>query len=319
MRCTRRTFTTGLASCVIVTGHARAERPIRIVLPYPAGGVGDATARLIADDMQANLQRPVIVENKVGAAGRLGVLAVKDSPADGSILLFAPIAPMAVFPHVYGSLGYDPDADFAPIAQIATFDIAVAIGSELRTESLQDLIAWLRANPSRAFYGSPATGSLPHFFAVLFAAAAGLELRHVAYRGNAQALADLIGGHLPMFFTSTQDLVEAHKASRIRVLATSGTRRSSVLPEVPTFAESGYAIRGEGWYGLYAPASTPRAVVGRLNEIVVATLRRPEIRSRLGALGLEPTGTSPAELAAIQRTDRDFWGGVIRRSGFKPE
>ena len=207
--------------------------------------------------MRTRLNRTVIVENKPGAAGRLGIQSVKDAPADGTVLLFTPIAPMALFPHVYDNLAYDPVRDFQPISQVGTFDLGVAVGANVPAKNLKELVDWLKTHPDQAAYGTPAAGSLPHFFAVLFARDAGLDLRHVAYKGNPQAITDLIGGHLPMLFTSTQDLVEAHKAGRIRVLATSGRERSTALPEVPTFTESGYGIRGEGWYGIYAPAKTP--------------------------------------------------------------
>jgi tripartite-type tricarboxylate transporter receptor subunit TctC len=307
---------------LVVAASANAqvgESPIHIVIPYPAGGVGDAAARMIAESMRVRLNRPVIVENKPGAAGRLGVQAVKNAPADGSVLLFTPIAPMSVFPHVYDQLGYDPVQDFEPISQIATFDLAVAVGASVSATSLKELVEWLKANPGQAAYGTPAAGSLPHFMAVLFARHTGLDLRHVPYKGNPQAITDLIGGHLAIFFTSTQDLVEAHKSGRVRVLATSGEKRSTVLPEVPTFAESGYGIRGDGWFGIYAPAKTPAEVVARLNQAVVEAVRVPEFRSRAMALALQPTGTSASELSNIQKSDSELWGPVIKASGFKPE
>jgi tripartite-type tricarboxylate transporter receptor subunit TctC len=315
---------TGLAATIgllmFTSAHAQVgEQPIRIIMPYPAGSVGDATARMIAESMRSSVQRAVIVENKAGAAGRLGVQAVKEGPADGSMLLFTPIAPMAVFPHVYDKLAYDPVADFTPISQVATFDLGIAVGANVPSKSLDELVAWLKKNPGQATYGSPAAGSLPHFFAVLFAQTTGIELRHVAYKGNPQAITDLIGGHLPIFFTSTQDFVETHKAGRIRVLATSGSRRSTVLPEVPTFAEAGYPIRGEGWFGIYAPAKTPPETVAQLNAAIVSAMRAPAIKNRLIALGLQPTGTSGQELAMIQKADAELWGPVIKASGFKPQ
>ncbi len=300
--------------------HAQlGEQLIRIVIPYPAGGAGDATARMLAESMRTSLKRPVIVENKPGAAGRLGVQAVKEAAADGSVLLFTPIAPMAVFPHVYEKLAYDPVADFTPVSQVATFDLAIAVGANVPSKSLKELIGWLQANPSQATYGSPAAGSLPHFFAVSFARTTNLDLRHVAYKGNAQAITDLIGGHLPIFFTSTPDLVEHHKAGRIRVLATSGAQRSAALPEVPTFMEAGYQIRGEGWHGIYAPARTAPEVIARLNAAIVSAVRTPEVKDRMMALHLVPTGTSGPQLARIQKADSDLWGPVIKTSGFKPE
>jgi tripartite-type tricarboxylate transporter receptor subunit TctC len=307
---------------LVVAAHAAAqsrEAPIRIVLPYPPGGVGDAVARLIAESMRTGLDRPVVVESRPGAAGRLGVQSVKEAPADGSVLLFTPIAPMVLFPHVYDSLAYDPVRDFQAISQVGTFDLGVAVGTNVPARTLGELVDWLKADPARAAYATPAAGSLPHFAAVLFGRHAGVELRHVAYKGNQQAVADLVGGHLPMFFTSIQDLVEAHRASRVRILATTGRARSAALPDVPTFAESGYDIRGEGWYGIYAPAGTPAETVARLNRAVVDAIRAEQAGARLKALGVEPTGTSPAELSRIQEADLALWGPVVKASGFRPD
>ncbi|MET4322611.1 Bug family tripartite tricarboxylate transporter substrate binding protein [Bradyrhizobium sp. RT5a] len=307
-------------SLILPNANAQnSESTIKIVLPYPAGGVGDAAARMIAESMRTRLNRPVIVENKPGAAGRLGVQLVKNAPADGSVLLFTPIAPMAIFPHVYDQLAYDPERDFEPVSQVATYDLAIAIGANVPAKSLKELVQWLRGHPDQAAYGTPAAGSLPHFFALLFAGHTGLDLRHVVYKGNPQAITDLIGGHLPMFFTSTQDLVEAHKAGRITVLATSGRARSTALPDVPTFSESGYSIRGEGWYGIYAPSRTPPEVIARLNGAVVEAVRSPEFSKGLTPLGIQPTGTSAQEFSRIQKSDSDLWSPVIRASGFKPE
>jgi tripartite-type tricarboxylate transporter receptor subunit TctC len=306
----------------LMANHAAAqpgESPIRIVLPFQAGGVGDTALRMIAESMQRQLNRTVIVESRPGAAGRVGIQSVKDAPADGTVLLFTPIAPMVLFPHVYDNLPYDPVRDFQPISQVGTFDLGVAVGANVPARNLKELVNWLKSHPDQAAYGTPAAGSLPHFFAVLFARQAKLDLRHVAYKGNPQAITDLIGGHLPLFFTSTQDLVEAHKAGRIRVLATSGGARSPALPEVPTFTESGYGIRGEGWYGLYAPVKTPAEVVAQLNRAVVEAVRHKEFSSRLTPLGVQPTGTSAQEFSKIQKSDSELWGPVIRASGFKPE
>ena len=321
MRAIRMALAAALA-LILVVDNATAqlgESPIRIVLPYPAGGVGDAAARMIADYMRAKLNRTVIVENKPGAAGRLGVQSVKDAPADGTVLLFTPIAPMALFPHVYDNLSYDPVRDFQPISQVGTYDLAMAVGANVPARNLKELIEWLKADPAQAAYGTPAAGSLPHFFAVLFAREAGIALRHVAYKGNPQAITDLIGGHLPMFFTSTQDLVEAHNAGRIRVLATSGRERSMVMREVPTFMESGFNIHGEGWYGVYAPAKTPARVVSQLNQAVVEAVRSTEFGKRLALLGVQATGTSVEEFAKAGKSDSELWRPVVKASGFKPE
>jgi tripartite-type tricarboxylate transporter receptor subunit TctC len=292
------------------------ETAVRIVFPFAAGGGGDALARLLAEHMRTGLDRPVIVENKTGAAGRIGVQAVKNAAPDGHTILLTPIAPVAIYQHVYDPLGYDPFADLEPLSQVATFEFALAVGPQVPVKSLRELVGWLKANPGAANYGTPAAGTLPHFFAVSFARASGLDLRHVGYRGSANALTDLVAGQISMVVTTTSDLLEMHKVGRIQILATSDAQRSPLLPAIPTFKEEGYAIQGTSWYAMYAPARTPSEVVTRLNKVIVDALRRPEVRERLLALGLYATGTSPQELATVQRADSELWAPAIKASGF---
>ncbi|HZT47987.1 MAG TPA: Bug family tripartite tricarboxylate transporter substrate binding protein [Hyphomicrobiaceae bacterium] len=309
----------GLFALAQPAGAQVGEQPIRIVFPFAAGGSGDALARLIAEHLRTGLGQPAIVENRAGAQGRIGVQAVKAAPADGKTLLLTPVAPMSVYVHVYPSLGYDPVADFQPVAQVATFDFALAIGPQVPAKSLSELVAWVKANPSQGSYGTPAAGTLPHFFAVKFARAAGLDVRHVGYRGSAAAMTDLVGGQIPMVVTTTSDVLEHHKAGSVRVLATSDRERSPFLPGVPTFREAGYDIEGSGWYAIYAPAGTPAEVVARLNGAIVAGVRTPATKERLLAFGLVPTGTSAAELAAIQKKDSELWAPAVKASGFTPQ
>jgi tripartite-type tricarboxylate transporter receptor subunit TctC len=310
----------GAAALPTLSGRARAQpypqQPIRIIFPFAAGGSGDGLARLIADKMHAALGRVVIVENRTGGAGRLGVMAVKNAPPDGGTLLISPIAPMAVYQHVYKALEYDPIRDFAAVSQLATFDLALAVGPHIAATSLNELVAWVKADPSRAAFGSPAAGTLPHFFGVLFGRAASLELRHVAYRGSAATLSDLMAGHVPMVFTTISDLVELHRSQRVRILATSGKERSLFVPDVPTFREAGMEIEGTSWFGVFVPAKTPADTVERYSGIVAAAVRSPEIRERLMAYGLQPTGTSAAEFAAIQKADSVHWAQAVALSGF---
>jgi tripartite-type tricarboxylate transporter receptor subunit TctC len=311
-----------IAGAALVSFQARSqtgEQPLRIIFPFAAGGSGDALARLLAEHMRAGLDLPVIVENRTGAAGRIGVQAVKNASPDGSTLLLTPIAPVAVYQHVYDPLGYDPVADFEPVAQVATFEFAVAAGPQVPANTLKQLVDWVRANPTAGNYGTPAAGTLPHFFAVSFAHASGLDLRHVGYRGSAAALTDLVAGQISMVFTTTSDLLEMHKAGRIRILATSDQQRSPLLPDIPTFKEEGYAIQGTSWYAMYAPAKTPATTIARLNKIIVEALQQPEVRAQLLALGLYATGTSPQELGKIQRADAQLWAPAIKASGFTPK
>jgi len=318
----RRDLLTLAAAAALAPAVARAqalEQPVRIVFPFAAAGIGDALARFLAEQLRGGLGRPVIVENRTGAAGRIGVQAVKAAAPDGATLLLTPIAPMAVYPHVYPALDYDPEADFAPVAQVASFEFGVAVNAATPVADVAALAAWVRADPARGSFGTPGAGTLPHFFGLLFAQAAGLSLEHVGYRGSAPAVSDLVGGHVPMLFTTTSDLLEMHRGGRIRILATSDAERSPFVPDIPTFREAGLAIEGAGWYGVYAPARTPAATVDRINAVIVAALRQPVLRDRVLAMGLKPTGTTPAEFAAIQRADSARWAPAVKASGFKPD
>jgi tripartite-type tricarboxylate transporter receptor subunit TctC len=300
--------------------HAQiGEQPIRIIFPFAAGGSGDTVARLIADKMRSALNRPVIVENRTGADGRIGVRLVKDAAPDGNTLLLTPIAPLAIYQHVYPKLDYDPIADFAPLAQLGTYDFGIAVGPQVDAKTLKDLIAWAKANPSEANYAIPAAGTLPHFLGVLLARAAKIDLRPVPYRGSAAGLADAVAGHIAMIITTTSDLAQMHKAGRIRVLATSDKARSPFLPEVPTFREAGYDLVATGWYGMFVPAKTPPDVVARLNKVIADAVRSPDVKERLLTFGLQPTGTSAAEFAAIQKADSAQWAPAVKASGFTPD
>lgn len=318
---TRRFVARALGISLLLAGLAPAaaqlgEQPVRIVFPYGAGGSGDALSRLIADKLHAGLNRTVIVENRTGAGGRIGVQAVRGAAPDGSTLLLTPIAPVAVYQHSYKDLGYDPIADFSAISQLATFDFGIAVGPQISARSLKELVAWAKANPGKANFGSPAAGTLPHFLGALFAQRTGLDLRHVGYRGSAAALNDLIGGHVAIVVTTTSDLMEMHKGGRVRVLATSGSQRSPFLPDVPTFAEQGYDLQATGWYALFAPAKTPSDLIARMSKIIVESMKSPEVKERLLAMGLQPTGTSAEELTAIQKRDSEFWAPAVKASGF---
>jgi tripartite-type tricarboxylate transporter receptor subunit TctC len=226
---------------------------------------------------------------------------------------------MSVYQHVYKALVYDPVADFVPLSQVATFDFALAVGPQVPAKSLKELVDWVKANPNQGTYGTPAAGTLPHFFAVSFAQAAGLDLRHVGYRGSAGALTDLVAGQIPIVVTTTSDVLEQHKAQRIRALATSDKQRSPFLPDIVTFREAGFNIEGTGWYGLFAPAKTPAAAINRLSKAIIAAVNMPQVKERLLAFGLVPTGTTPAELAKIQKSDSELWAPAVNASGFTPE
>lgn len=295
------------------------EQPVRIIFPFAAGAGGDALARLLADKLRAGLNRSVVVDNRTGGAGRIGVVAVKNATPDGTTLLLTPIAPVAVYQHSYKSLDYDPIKDLQAVTQVGTFDFGIAVGAKVPVTTLKELVTWAKANAAQANYGIPAAGTLPHFLGAMFARAAGIDLRQVPYRGSAAALTDLVGGQIPLVVTTVSDLAEMHKGGRIRVLATSGRERSPFLPDVPTLREAGYDLVASGWYGMFAPANTPADIVERYSKLIVAAVQTPEVNEQLRKLGLHPTGTAPAEFSKIQKADSEFWAGAVKASGFTAE
>jgi tripartite-type tricarboxylate transporter receptor subunit TctC len=318
MMVSRRTVLFGASASALLPATAWSQdQNLKIVYPFSAGNAGEAVARLVADRLQRDLRRPVIVENKSGASGRIGARVVKDALADGTVLLFAVSSQMTIQPHLATDVGYDPFADFAPVSQVVAFDQAVAVPANSPIQSFRELIDWYRANPEQAIYGSPGVGTGPHLVALELARALGLHLRHVAYRGTAAALPDLFTGRIPTFFTASAELMEHHASGKIRILATGGARRSPLLPDVPTFRESGADIEVTGWYAMYVPARTPAEAVKRLEKEIVAAVNDPKIRARIQAMGFQPTGTTAEELRQIQRAEFDHWAGVVRTSGLK--
>jgi tripartite-type tricarboxylate transporter receptor subunit TctC len=260
----------------------------------------------------------VIVENRPGAGGRIGLRAVKESAPDGATLLFIPGGPITIHPHFYPNLGYDPLVDLLPITQVIKFDLALAVSGKLPVRSLPELVAWLKANPDQATYGSPAVGAAPHFLGVELGRLAKLDLRHVPYKST--FVPDLMTGRLPMYITTVAEFIEHHKSGSIRILATASASRSRFLPDVPTLRESGFDLEAPNWMAMYAPAGTPANVAERLRAAILDALRNAEIRARIETLGFEVVaGTTGEELARIQRADYERWGPIIKASGFKAD
>jgi tripartite-type tricarboxylate transporter receptor subunit TctC len=271
--------------------------------------------------MAGTLKQTVIVENKPGAGGRIANELVKAAPPDGTTLLMTPIATMGIFPHSYpGQLRYDPFKDFAAVAHLSDFQVALGVGTNVPAKTLAEYVAWVKTDPAKnGFYGSAAPGSIPHFFGVMFARSAGLTLTHVPYKGTAAAMQALAGGEITALSTVAADIRTLVQADRARLLAVAGDQRDATFPNVPTFKELGYDLVAKPWYAMFAPAGTPPATIDRLAKAAMAAVKDPALNKRLVDMGLEPTGYGPDRLAAILRADHDHWGPVIKASGFKPE
>ena len=306
-----------LAAALLSCSAYAQQGTIRILVGFPAGASLDAMTRIVAEKMQASLGQSVIVENRTGAAGQIAMAALKSAPADGTVLVMTPLVTVVTAPHIQ-KLPYDPFKDFVPVAHAANFLFSFAMGPATPAKDLKTYVGLVKKDPKYANYASAATGSLPHFFSLLFAEKAGLKLNHIGYRGTANAMTDLLGGQIAAFMGTVSDVAPQHNAGKIVAVATSGATRSKHLPDVPTFKELGYNIEGGGWYAAYAPRGTPPAVVERLSQAIIAALNAPDVRQRLDTYGMEPTGYGPTGLASIHKRDYNQWGPVIKASGFKP-
>ena len=308
-----------VALALAVPVHAQ-DRPVKIVLGFPAGATSDLLSRLVADHMRQTIGQAVIVENKPGAGGQIANEGVKSAPADGSTLLMTPVATMSIYPHSYGGqLRYDPFKDFEPVAHLSDFQLSLGVSIKAPANTLAEYVALVKKDPKTyGFYASAAPGSIPHFLGVMFGRAAGIELTHVPYKGTAAVLQALAAGEIVAATTLSADIGTLVKGGKARLLAVAGARRDPAFPDVPTFKESGYDIVGTGWYGLFAPAGTPAAAIDRLSKAAIAAVKDPAVSKRMADIGLEPTGHGGAELGRIMKADYDKWGPVIKASGFKP-
>lgn len=309
------------AILICIAGPSLAQdKTLRIVVGYPPGASSDLLTRLLAERMRPLLGgQTIIVENKAGGGGIVGNETVKAAPPDGSTLLLTPIATMAAFPHSHGAnLRYDPFKDFEPVAHLTNFQLSLLLNSDLPAKNVAEYIALVKKDPRLGDYASAAAGSLPHYFGVLFSKAAGIEMTHIPYKGTSPALQALAGGEVKAAMFVLADALTLVRSGKARVVAVSGSVRSGLAPEVPTFKELGYSIEGNGWFALFAPAKTPKDVIDRYARATIEVIRAPDMKQRLEQMGLEPTGLGPGELGAILKADYDKWGPVIRASGFKP-
>jgi tripartite-type tricarboxylate transporter receptor subunit TctC len=311
------------SAAVLVLGPAFGQSPsgypLRLVFPFPAGGAGDALARLLADDLKVALDRPVVVENRTGAAGRIGVQSVRDGAPDAASLLLTPSAPMVVYPHLYPNLGYEPARDFIPLARVAAFEMAIVAGAAVPAGTVTELHQWLKANPNKASYGTPGAGTLAHLVMSALSGHWSLPLVHVPYRGTPPALVDVASGQLALACSAIGEMLTAHKAGRIRILATSGAERSAFAPEVPTLRESGVPFTALNWYGVYGSVKGPQELAARASVALLATVRSEAFRQKALALGFQSAPADGDALARLQHEESRFWADVIRAGNIRAE
>ena len=308
-----------LAASAFALPALAQERTMKIVVGFPPGGSADVIARLLAEKLRVSLGQNVIVDNKPGAGGRVALNEVKRAAPDGQTLILSPSGALVIQPWLYSNLGYDPIKDFTAISRVSTFDFAVTAGPGAPAGDIKSVLAWMKANPSKANYATSGAGTVPHFAGQLLAQAAGVPMTHIAYKGGAPAAQDLIGGQVPLMVDTASETIEHHKSGKVRILAVTGDTRTKALPDVPTLKEAGINISADAYFGLYGPAGMAPEVVARIDRAVADAMRDPVIQEKVYGFGLVPNHAGSAELAATQAAHLKRWEAPIKASGFKAE
>ena len=302
------------ALTISISASAQDKPPLKILVGFPPGGSADVMGRLVADALRQDFST-IVVENKPGAGGRIALAAVKAAKPDGQTVIVLPSGPMVLFPHVYKKLEYDAVKDFTPISLIGHFQFSVVSGPATQVKSVQEMISKSKSDPSTASYGTPGLGTLPHFMGVMMEQAAGISLNHVPFQGGGPANNALLGGHIGYKFDVVSETAELHRSGKVRILAVTGSKRDTQVPEVPTLKESGVPMEATAWFAMYGPAQLPPDALKRLESAMVRAIQQPQVRERLIQLGYDPVGSTSAELAAAQRADLARWEKPIKATG----
>lgn len=310
--------TTGLLASPITHAQEAAypRQPVTLVVPFPAGGPTDAMARVLALRLGERLGQQVVIDNRGGAGGGIAAEMVARAPSDGHTLFFGTTGTMAINPSLYTKLRYDPVKDFSPVSLMATTMNVLVVSPQVPAKTLGELVALAKAKPGELSYGSAGNGSSNHLSGELFRTSADIQINHIPYKGSAPALVDLLGGRLSMMFDTIAQQTQNIAAGKVNALAVTGPGRSPLLPQVPTGQEAG--LKGFDvtiWYGVLAPSGTPVPVVARLQREIVAVMATEEMKKRMQADGAEARTTTPAEFAALIKSDTAKWAPVVKNSG----
>jgi tripartite-type tricarboxylate transporter receptor subunit TctC len=299
--------------------QAWPAKPVRIVVPFPAGGPTDIVSRVIAPELSKALGQQVIVENRGGAGGMIATEQIAKAAPDGHTLLMGTIGGIAVAMSLNPNRGYDTLRDFAPITQSVTVTNILVTHPSVPAKTVKDLLALAKSRPGRLNYASSGNGTVTHLAGELFKLLGKVDITHVPYKGGAPALTALVSGEVDMSYENSLIITPHIKSGKVRAIAVTGTRRSQLLPELPTIGETLTGYSASGWYGLFAPAATSKAVIARLNGEVVKVLHMPEVVQRLSGQGAEPVGNTPEEFAAFVRGEIDKWANLVKAANMKTD
>ena len=300
-------------------GRASAESgPLtKIIFPFAAGGGGDTLCRLVAQQISQPLDRTVIVEDRTGADGLIGIRYVKNSKPDGATILVTTGPTMYLLPMVETNPSFDTAKDFVPVSLLARFDFCVVAGPAVDAKDFKSFVAWLKAHPDQATFGVPSNGTIPHFAGTKLSQVLGIPMIRVAYRGTTPIINDLLGSHLPFAIVPVSDVVAHHKAGELHAFAVSSAKRSPFLPDVPTLRDEGIDLVADAWYGMWLPAGSPPDFARQLSTAVVAAMKKPGVTQKLSAAGLIPVGSTTDEMVKELTEDVDRWGPIVKSTGYK--
>jgi tripartite-type tricarboxylate transporter receptor subunit TctC len=308
-----------LAVTTCATAQTYPAKPIRIIAPFTAGGPVDISARILAQKMNEAWGQQILVENRAGASGTIGTDAVAKAPADGYTALLSSSAHVIV-PSVLPKVPYDAIRDFAPVSVVMSSPLLLVVTPTLPVRNAKEFVALAKAHPGELSFASAGAGSSTHLTSELLKSVTGTKMIHVPYKGQSQAITDVISGQVPFMFNTLPAVIEFAKAKRLRVLAITSEKRAAQLPDVPTFVESGYKDMITGsWYAAWLPAKTPETIVSRWSNEIVRIVNLPDVRSRILDLGGEPVGNTPAQFDTFQKTEAARWAKIIRESGAKAD
>jgi len=312
-----------LVSALLIAAPLSAQtypsKPVKLVVPYAPGGSVDLAARILAEQLPGSLGQPVVVENKPGASGAIGVDAVVHSPPDGHTLLIVGSGAITVNVHLT-KIAYDPQKDLVPITMVATLPMVIAVNASLPVKNVRELMDYVKAKPGGMNYSSNGFGSVAFLSSQLFKRMTGLNMTHITYRGSAPAAAAIASGEVPFGFVDSSAAMAQARSGQVRVLAVTDPKRSAIVPDIPTIAESGvpgFAVTA--WLGMFAPAGTPQPIIARINAEVAKALAKPEVRERILHADLEPAPDSPAAFASYVKNELETFGTVIKEAGIKAE
>jgi tripartite-type tricarboxylate transporter receptor subunit TctC len=310
----------GLAPLHAATAADYPKKPLKMVIPFPPGGPNDMLGRLLAEEMGKNLGQAVVVENRGGAGGTIGTDVVAKANPDGYTILLSGTASLSIAPSLYKHMNYDPIKDLSPVGLVGTAPSVLLVNPKLPFKNVAELIAYAKANPGKLNFASAGIGTPPHLAGELFKSMAGADMVHVPYKGGGPAMVDLIAGQVQMYFCGISSALPQIKQGTVRPLAVTSEKPTTQMPDMPTIAASGlpgYAV--ENWYAIVAPAHTPAPIVERLNTALNKILAEPNVKKQMALLGIDPQGSTPAELATYQKNELEKWAKVVKSAGIQPE